>query len=66
MKKLFKVLVARRLAGTPLGLAALAAGWLLARRKRRRRAYEAERESAHVGHRSRTVRGGGPRTSARR
>ncbi|MGR6922954.1 DUF6203 family protein [[Actinomadura] parvosata] len=65
MKKLFKLLLARRLAGTPLGLAALAAGWLLARRKRRRRAYEAERESAHVGRRSRTARGG-PRASARR
>ncbi|MCK2216505.1 DUF6203 family protein [Actinomadura sp. ATCC 31491] len=36
MKRLLKVLVARRLAATPLGLAFLAAGWLLGRRRRRR------------------------------
>ncbi|WP_043631883.1 DUF6203 family protein [Nonomuraea candida] len=37
MKKLFQLLVARRLAKTPIGLAALAIGWLLARRRRRNR-----------------------------
>ncbi|WP_143044251.1 DUF6203 family protein [Nonomuraea jiangxiensis] len=40
MKKLLKLVVGRWLARTPLGLVALALGWYLARRRRRR---EAER-----------------------
>ncbi|UBU15437.1 DUF6203 family protein [Nonomuraea gerenzanensis] len=42
MKKLLKLLFARRLAASPLGLAALVLGWFLARRKRHRRAEETE------------------------
>ncbi|WP_344480896.1 DUF6203 family protein [Nonomuraea monospora] len=51
MKKLFQLLLARRLAGTPIGMAAILLGWFLARRKRRRRAYQAERETERVGRR---------------
>lgn len=52
MKNLFKLLLARRMAGTPLGLAALVLGWFLARRRKRRHAHEAERETERVGRRS--------------
>jgi hypothetical protein len=43
MKKFFSFLVARRLTRTPLGLAVLAAGWLLSRRRRQHK--EQQRES---------------------
>ncbi|MGW3348916.1 DUF6203 family protein [Nonomuraea rubra] len=52
MKNLLKLLLAKRMAGTPLGLAALVLGWLLARRRRRRHAYETEHETERVGRRS--------------
>ncbi|MFB4267190.1 DUF6203 family protein [Nonomuraea sp. GTA35] len=55
MRKLFKLLLARRMAGTPLGLAALVLGWFLARRRRRRHAYEAEHETERAGRHSRTA-----------
>ncbi|MFG1696594.1 DUF6203 family protein [Nonomuraea sp. NPDC049309] len=42
MKRLLKLLVARRLAATPLGLAVLGAGWILGRRRKRRRAEREE------------------------
>jgi uncharacterized protein (TIGR03382 family) len=42
MKKFFKFLVARRLAGTPIGLAVLGLAWL----RRRRRMQRAEPASA--------------------
>ncbi|MET8867843.1 DUF6203 family protein [Nonomuraea sp. NPDC049421] len=44
MKKLLKLLVARKMATTPLGIAALGVGWFLGRRRKRRRA---EREAQH-------------------
>ena len=47
MKKLFKFLVARRLARTPIGLAVLGLAWM--RRRRRQRMQGAQPESA--GHR---------------
>jgi hypothetical protein len=47
MKKLFKFLVARRLARTPIGLAVLGLAWL--RRRRRQRMQGTQPESA--GHR---------------
>ncbi|WP_158578678.1 DUF6203 family protein [Spongiactinospora rosea] len=37
MVNFLKLLLARRLIRTPLGLAVLAAGWLLGRRRRQRR-----------------------------
>ncbi|MEU6795334.1 DUF6203 family protein [Nonomuraea wenchangensis] len=37
MKRFLKVLLARRLAATPVGAALLALGWLLNRRRRRNR-----------------------------
>ncbi|MEV0829869.1 DUF6203 family protein [Nonomuraea rubra] len=52
MKNLLKLLLAKRMAGTPLGLAALVLGWFLARRRRRRHAYETEQETERVGRRS--------------
>ncbi|WP_375782453.1 DUF6203 family protein [Streptosporangium becharense] len=36
MKRFFKVVVARWLARTPIGLAVLGLGWLLGRRRRQR------------------------------
>ncbi|MGW4797804.1 DUF6203 family protein [Nonomuraea sp. MG754425] len=50
MKKLFQLLVARRLARTPLGLTALGIGWLLARHFRRRHAEEAAQQPRRAVH----------------
>ncbi|GAB2913796.1 DUF6203 family protein [Nonomuraea fastidiosa] len=44
MKAFLKLLVARRLAATPLGLAILGAGWILGRRRKRRRAEREGRQ----------------------
>ncbi|MEW9551706.1 DUF6203 family protein [Nonomuraea sp. NPDC050783] len=46
MKRLLKVLLARRLAATPVGALILGIGWLLGRR-RRRRAQQAGRPADH-------------------
>ncbi|WP_158557920.1 DUF6203 family protein [Spongiactinospora gelatinilytica] len=42
MVNFLKLLLARRMIRTPLGLAALAAGWLLGRRRRQRRRQQAD------------------------
>ncbi|MGW0592003.1 DUF6203 family protein [Streptosporangium sp. NPDC002607] len=42
MKKFFKVVVARRLSRTPIGLAILGAGWFLGRRRRQRARRQGE------------------------
>ncbi|MEU6730495.1 DUF6203 family protein [Nonomuraea wenchangensis] len=39
MKRFLKVLLARRLAATPVGAALLALGWLLNRRRRNRQTH---------------------------
>ncbi|MED7923525.1 DUF6203 family protein [Nonomuraea sp. LP-02] len=39
MKRFLKVLLARRLAATPVGAALLALGWLLNRRRRKHQAH---------------------------
>jgi Family of unknown function (DUF6203) len=53
MKNLFKLLITRRLARTPLGLIILGLGWLLARRRKHHKAHhEAERRD-HTEHRPR-------------
>ncbi|WP_146615910.1 DUF6203 family protein [Nonomuraea aridisoli] len=38
MKNLLKLLVARRLSATPIGMIALGVGWLIARRRKQRQA----------------------------
>jgi hypothetical protein len=43
MKKFFKVVVARWLARTPIGLAILGLGWLLGRRRKERTQSEGKR-----------------------
>ena len=43
MKKFFKVVVARWLARTPIGLAILGLGWILGRRRKERTQSEGER-----------------------
>jgi Family of unknown function (DUF6203) len=43
MKKFFKVVVARWLARTPIGLAILGLGWILGRRRKDRIQSEGER-----------------------
>ncbi|WP_371784246.1 DUF6203 family protein [Streptosporangium subroseum] len=43
MKKFFKVVVARWLARTPIGLAILGLGWILGRRRKERAQSEGER-----------------------
>ncbi|MEU8204032.1 DUF6203 family protein [Streptosporangium sp. NPDC049046] len=61
MKKFFKVVVARRLSRTPIGLAILGAGWFLGRRRRQR-----EQEQAGRGREYATRGGGRPVRSGRR
>lgn len=55
MKGFLKVVLARWLARTPLGLAALGIGWYLGRRRKRRREQEQEttehRARSGAGHR---------------
>ncbi|MEV0391165.1 DUF6203 family protein [Nonomuraea sp. NPDC050643] len=49
MKKFLKLMVARRLAATPIGLAALGIGWFLGRRRRKQRArHESTRVREHA------------------
>ncbi|MEV2266416.1 DUF6203 family protein [Nonomuraea africana] len=43
MRRFFKVVLTRWLARTPIGLAVLALGWLLGRRRRQRVQREGER-----------------------
>ncbi|MEU4543169.1 DUF6203 family protein [Nonomuraea dietziae] len=64
MRKFFKFVMARWLARTPIGLAVLAAGWVLGRWRRRRVQQEGqrgtpvrERPVRQEGQRSRPVRG---------
>lgn len=45
MKRFFKVMAARRLVRTPIGLAILGVGWLVGRRRRRRTQSQAEQRS---------------------
>lgn len=65
MKKFFKVVVARWLARTPLGLAILGVGWFLGRRRRQREQELAGRGGR--GSRGYVTRGSGrPPRSGRR
>ncbi|MFC7720379.1 DUF6203 family protein [Nonomuraea recticatena] len=53
MRRFFKFVMARWLARTPIGLAVLALGWLLGRRRRRRVQQEGQRGSRPVRRRPR-------------
>ncbi|MGW0810040.1 DUF6203 family protein [Nonomuraea sp. NPDC002799] len=45
MMKLLKLMMARKMAATPIGLAVLALGWLLGRKRRQR--LQAQQQSGH-------------------
>ncbi|MEV0620258.1 DUF6203 family protein [Nonomuraea sp. NPDC050404] len=50
MKKLFKLLLARKMAKTPIGLAALAIGWYLARHRRQKHADHEDDHTKRATH----------------